>query len=39
MNHQKFQVPKMEGFLNLMFGYELGVGEIPYISLMYIQLI
>ena len=29
--HQEFQVPKMEGFLNLIFGHFLGVG-FPYIS-------
>ena len=28
---QKFQVPKMAGILNLMFGYGLGVGKFsPY---------
>ena len=27
IHHQKFQVPKMEGFLNLIFGYLACVGE------------
>ena len=31
LNHQEFQVPKMEGFLNLIFGY-FGGGYFPYIS-------
>ena len=30
-DHKTFQVPKMEGFLNHIFGY-LGVGGNPYIS-------
>ena len=27
--HQEFQVPQMEGFLNLIAGYFLGVGKLP----------
>ena len=34
-NHQEFQVPKMEGLLNLIWG----VGKLPYISRFFIQLI
>ena len=30
--HQEFQVPKMEGFLNLIAGYFGGGGNSPYIS-------
>ena len=28
-SHQKFQVPKMEGFLNLIYGYFGGGGKFP----------
>ena len=30
--HQEFQVPKMEGFLKLIFRLFLGMGKLPYIS-------